>query len=39
MMHGEKLDNKFGECHFMVKKGIILGHEVSRQGIEVERQM
>ena len=36
-MHGEKLDTKLGKCHFIVKKGIILGHEVSSQGIEVDK--
>ena len=25
------------KCHFMVKKGIVLGHEVSSQGIEVDK--
>ncbi|KAI3732773.1 hypothetical protein L1987_63981 [Smallanthus sonchifolius] len=25
------------KCHFMVKKGIVLGHKVSRAGIEVDR--
>ena len=25
------------KCHFMVKHGIILGHEVLRRGIEVDK--
>nr|GEX12681.1 RNA-directed DNA polymerase homolog [Tanacetum cinerariifolium]GEX18624.1 RNA-directed DNA polymerase homolog [Tanacetum cinerariifolium] len=25
------------KCHFMVKEGIVLGHKVSRSGIEVDR--
>ena len=25
------------KCHFMVKHGIVLGHEVSRRGIEVDK--
>ncbi|GJX73507.1 reverse transcriptase domain-containing protein [Tanacetum coccineum] len=25
------------KCHFMVKKGIILGHKISKNGIEVDR--
>jgi len=25
------------KCHFMVKQGIILGHEISNRGIEVDR--
>ena len=25
------------KCHFMVKEGIVLGHKVSNQGIEVDR--
>ena len=25
------------KCHFMVKHGIILGHEISKKGIEVDR--
>ena len=25
------------KCHFMIKKGIVLGHEVSSQGIEVDK--
>ncbi|GJV20261.1 reverse transcriptase domain-containing protein [Tanacetum coccineum] len=28
----------FGEkCHFMVKKGIVLGHKISKSGIEVDK--
>ena len=25
------------KCHFMVKKGIVLGHKNSKKGIEVDR--
>ncbi|GKF28260.1 reverse transcriptase domain-containing protein, partial [Tanacetum coccineum] len=25
------------KCHFMVKKGIVLGHKISKSGIEVDR--
>ena len=25
------------KCHFMVKQGIVLGHEISSRGIEVDR--
>ena len=25
------------KCHFMVKEGIVLGHKVSKAGIEVDR--
>ena len=25
------------KCHFMVKEGIVLGHIISSQGIEVDR--
>ena len=25
------------KCHFMVKHGIVLGHEVSKRGIEVDK--
>ena len=25
------------KCHFMVKKGIVLGHLISRKGIEVDK--
>ena len=25
------------KCHFMVKKGIVLGHIISRDGIEVDK--
>ena len=35
--HREKLDTQLGKCHFMVKHGIILGHEISNRGIEVDR--
>ena len=25
------------KCHFMVKHGIVLGHEISKKGIEVDK--
>ena len=25
------------KCHFMIKHGIVLGHEISKKGIEVDR--
>lgn len=25
-------------CHFMVKEGIVLGHKISRRGIEVDKE-
>ena len=25
------------KCHFMVKEGIVLGHQISKRGIEVDR--
>ena len=27
------------KCHFMVKEGIVLGHKISRKGLEVDRTM
>ncbi|GKC38161.1 putative nucleotidyltransferase, ribonuclease H [Tanacetum coccineum] len=27
----------WGKCHFMVKEGIVLGHKITRAGIEVDR--
>ena len=26
-----------GKCHFMVKEGIVLGHQISERGIEVDK--
>jgi hypothetical protein len=28
---------KWEKCHFMVTEGVVLGHRVSRKGIEVDR--
>ncbi|GJR85672.1 hypothetical protein Tco_0209683 [Tanacetum coccineum] len=28
---------KLGKCHFMVKEGIVLGHKISKSGIEVDK--
>ena len=36
-MHREKLDTQLGEVSFMVKQGIVLGHEISNRGIKVDR--
>lgn len=27
----------WGKCHFMVQEGIVMGHKISRQGIEVNK--
>ncbi|KAJ0886695.1 putative nucleotidyltransferase, Ribonuclease H [Helianthus annuus] len=32
-----KLKLNWEKCHFMVKEGIVLGHKISRAGIEVDR--
>ncbi|GJZ17352.1 reverse transcriptase domain-containing protein [Tanacetum coccineum] len=29
---------KWEKCHFMVKEGIVLGHKISKSGIEVDRE-
>nr|GEY81643.1 reverse transcriptase domain-containing protein [Tanacetum cinerariifolium] len=31
------MDNFSEKCHFMVKEGIVLGHKISKSGIEVDR--
>jgi len=36
-MHGENLTLNWEKCHFMVKQGIVLGHEISNRGIVVDR--
>jgi len=36
-MHREKLDINWEKCLFMVKYEIVLGHEISNRGIEVDR--
>ncbi|XP_071695081.1 uncharacterized protein [Rutidosis leptorrhynchoides] len=30
-------DSQWEKCHFMVKEGIVLGHKISRKGIEVDK--
>ncbi|GJZ70661.1 reverse transcriptase domain-containing protein [Tanacetum coccineum] len=30
-------DSPWEKCHFMVKEGIVLGHKISKSGIEVDR--
>ncbi|XP_076945468.1 uncharacterized protein LOC143616556 [Bidens hawaiensis] len=36
-MYRNEVDVKLGKCHFMVTEGIMLGHKISRDGIEVDR--
>ena len=36
-MHRKELDPQLGKCHFMVQHGIVLGHEISREGIKVDK--
>jgi len=36
-MHEEKLDTELRKVSFYGQKGIVLGHEVSSQGIEVDK--
>nr|GEV18226.1 DNA-directed DNA polymerase [Tanacetum cinerariifolium] len=31
------MDDLLEKCHFMVKEGIVLGHKISKSGIEVDR--
>nr|GEV25460.1 hypothetical protein [Tanacetum cinerariifolium] len=31
------LDSPWEKCHFMVKEGIVLGHKISKNGIEVDK--
>ncbi|GJU18809.1 reverse transcriptase domain-containing protein [Tanacetum coccineum] len=31
------MDDFFEKCHFMVKEGIVLGHKISKSGIEVDQ--
>ena len=26
------------KCHFMVKDGIVLGHKISKKGVEVDKE-
>ena len=33
----EKSGVELEKCHFMVKKGIVLGHVISDKGIEVDK--
>jgi len=33
----ENLTLNWEKCHFMIKQGIVLGHEISRRGIEVNK--
>ena len=32
-----KLCAKVGKYHFMLKEGIVLGHQITKKGIEVDR--
>ncbi|XP_075084824.1 uncharacterized protein LOC142168064 [Nicotiana tabacum] len=37
-MLGNKPCAQLEKCHFMVNEGIVLGHKISKQGIEVDRE-
>lgn len=32
-----QLDTQLEKCYFMVKEGMVLGHKISKRGIEVDR--
>ena len=36
-MHEKEFDFNLGKCHFMVQHRIVLGYEISRKGIEVDK--
>ena len=36
-MHGEEFDIELGKYHFMVQHGIVIGHEISKKGIKVDK--
>jgi hypothetical protein len=36
-VQGKGLVLNWEKCHFMVKQGIVLGHVISHQGIEVDK--
>ena len=36
-MHREELGIELEKCHFMVNQGIVLGHIISKKGIEVDK--
>ena len=36
-VHRKELDINWEKCHFMVQHGIVLGHEISRKGIKVDK--
>ena len=36
-MYREELSTELGKCHFMVNQGIVLGHIISKKGIEVDK--
>jgi len=36
-MQGRDLTLNWEKCHFMVRQGIVLGHEISRRGNEVDK--
>ncbi|GJU31695.1 hypothetical protein Tco_1175284 [Tanacetum coccineum] len=36
-MQASQSRNQLGKCHFMVTEGIVLGHEVSSAGLEVDK--
>ncbi|GKB31949.1 reverse transcriptase domain-containing protein [Tanacetum coccineum] len=37
VQHQRRVNPKIHESHFMVKKGIVLGHKISKNGIEVDK--
>ena len=36
-LQGQESNSKLGESHFMMRQRIVLGHEISRRGIEVDK--
>jgi len=36
-MYKKELNSKLRKCHFMMRQGIVLGHEISRRGIKVDK--
>ena len=36
-MRGNKFGVELGKCHFLVREGIVLGHKVSKNVLEVDK--
>jgi len=36
-MHRKEFEFKLGKCYFMVQHGIVLGHEIFKKEIEVDK--